>query len=775
MSLPPNADPPRLHATALAKPRSTLDATLGKTGTIRKTTVPSRPTSTIRDTQLCTPNVSVMNSAKQRPSEPNVKQIFEMASQAKIPRGNPYVLDPEYVDIECEIRGIPGADVGQLAQMMLEEEAKTRARPTNMHAIESTHSEMVNCQAMINVLLEDAAALPHESNMERYHQLLARSAHLGRRLERLVNTCPPHPDLTRLIERMTRTINTISVIQKHIVGTTSDQEGAVGGQSTSTVDPDGEVERMFQRRSSQPYPQNSNALDGAAGDDNEVNRERQHPKTATHNQRRSYRDRSVSVEPETQKTTHPGRTRAAVQERDECEHRRERRQRLNSGEGRTYREKRELPRRQRQRSTSNERDDVKASRRRRTNTERRSDQQRTRQDRYSSNERRVSDDQRSDRRRRGDRDYRRRQRSSTSESSGNNRRRPERVRPRNRYSSADSRDSNSSEWDERRHDRDRQRRGRGRNSACKVMSDWRVRFSGDRKDPPVEDVLFRLEHLARSNQIRRDDLVDGLHNVLTGEAGEWFWHYLRKHETPGWERVKRALTQRFVTRGSDDEIRSMMALRVQRRGEKFDDFCREVERLSFQLRTPIREHKLLELLMRNAEEQMRQVLCLHEIDTIEQMRSTCQRYERLWSSRDRLHRTQRNVDEIEELAEEFGRVVNTMPMQRRPPSSGGAETTYQDYDDQEWNEQESIAALQPDRAAEMICWNCDEKGHTYAECEVATRNVFCYGCGAKNIYMPTCPRCAGNVKRRGLIGPSRSINPFGPKTSDRTTQARQKK
>lgn len=46
------------------------------------------------------------------------------------------------------------------------------------------------------------------------------------------------------------------------------------------------------------------------------------------------------------------------------------------------------------------------------------------------------------------------------------------------------------------------------------MSEWRIRFSGDRKDPPVEDVLFRLEHLARSNKLCRNNIVDGLHNTL---------------------------------------------------------------------------------------------------------------------------------------------------------------------------------------------------------------------------------------------------------------------
>lgn len=259
---------------------------------------------------------------------------------------------------------------------------------------------------------------------------------------------------------------------------------------------------------------------------------------------------------------------------------------------------------------------------------------------------------------------------------------------------------------------------------------------------------------------------------MTGEAGDWFWHYLREHESPDWERIKGALEQRFVTRGTDAEIRSLMGQRVQRRGERFDDFCREVERLSFQLRIPIREYKLLDLLMKNADEALRQVLCLHEVDTIEEMKIICQRYERLWASRDRLHRSQRKVDEIEELGDDFNRVGITSSAQRRLPQAGDVGLGYSDSDNHDRNEQDEVAALEIDRVADMFCWNCNAKGHTYPGCEATTRKIFRYGCGAKNTYKPTCPRCAGNVKRRGAVGQPRSNNPFGPKTTDRTVPQR---
>ncbi|KAM8719178.1 hypothetical protein ACLKA7_011827 [Drosophila subpalustris] len=44
-------------------------------------------------------------------------------------------------------------------------------------------------------------------------------------------------------------------------------------------------------------------------------------------------------------------------------------------------------------------------------------------------------------------------------------------------------------------------------------------------------------------------------------------------------------------------------------------------------------------------------------------------------------------------------------------------------------------------AVSLSCWNCGKQGHPYQECE-AERTVFCYGCGKRDTYKPSCRRCA---------------------------------
>lgn len=235
-------------------------------GAIPKRASDSTVSNIIRVPSLDSPNITVKEPVTRSSSILNTHQILEMARQVVIPPGNPYVLDAEFVEVECEIRGIKDRDqtaVRQLALLIKEEEDKIRPRPKKIHTIRSTQKELLTCNGMMNVLIEDAAAIPNESGLDRYYQLLARSAHLGRRVERLVNICEPHPNLSRLIDRMTQTFKTISAIQQHV-----DIHEEVGAASLPKVNPFASsstaggttkhlsnlVEDVFMGRNSNPYP-----------------------------------------------------------------------------------------------------------------------------------------------------------------------------------------------------------------------------------------------------------------------------------------------------------------------------------------------------------------------------------------------------------------------------------------------------------------------------------------------------------------------------------------
>lgn len=58
--------------------------------------------------------------------------------------------------------------------------------------------------------------------------------------------------------------------------------------------------------------------------------------------------------------------------------------------------------------------------------------------------------------------------------------------------------------------------------------------------------------------------------------------------------------------------------------------------------------------------------------------------------------------------------------------------------------------------SERTCWNCDQLGHHWQDC-LYDRTVFCYGCGAKQVYKPNCLKC--NAKRQNS---SKNLKSLGP-------------
>lgn len=60
-------------------------------------------------------------------------------------------------------------------------------------------------------------------------------------------------------------------------------------------------------------------------------------------------------------------------------------------------------------------------------------------------------------------------------------------------------------------------------------------------------------------------------------------------------------------------------------------------------------------------------------------------------------------------------------------------------------------ADQQHRQGASLCWNCDEEGHRYQDCDKAQAVFFCYRCGRKGYTLRNCPECAveqGNGQAR---------------------------
>jgi len=121
-----------------------------------------------------------------------------------------------------------------------------------------------------------------------------------------------------------------------------------------------------------------------------------------------------------------------------------------------------------------------------------------------------------------------------------------------------------------------------------------------------------------------------------------------------------------------------------------------------------------------------------------------------------------NISSISELRhlvhkrEHFLREVGrTRPQQAKStPYRVYALDEEQSKETPEGEEELEIAAI--NRATPLLCWNCEAPGHVWENC-LAERRVFCYGCGAPQIYKPNCQNCKKQAENRqgGASNPGR--------------------
>lgn len=286
----------------------------------------------------------------------------------------------------------------------------------------------------------------------------------------------------------------------------------------------------------------------------------------------------------------------------------------------------------------------------------------------------------------------------------------------------------------------------GRPGQMYQMGKWNLQFRGLPADFPVDEFLFRVETLARSSNIAENMLPFGMHYVLHGVAQEWYWVYHRDNPQADWNTFKSAMRRHFSLIETQVEIREKMSKRKQRAGEVFNEFYLVIAGLAARLHQRMPENELIEILRANMAPELKNALLFHPTNTVAVLQDYCKRFERLWqtelpaATRQPRPTFTPRVHEISAPAERLQCVEH-----RYEPQA------YYDPNQYQYLQEEQIAAIQrpTHRANLMVCWNCDEMGHSFDTCTVATRNVFCYGCGAKNAYKPSCIRCNPGNSRQG--------------------------
>lgn len=243
-----------------------------------------------------------------------------------------------------------------------------------------------------------------------------------------------------------------------------------------------------------------------------------------------------------------------------------------------------------------------------------------------------------------------------------------------------------------------------------IMSGWHLKFSGqDEEELSVDNFLYRVQAL--TIQSLRGDfevLCRHIHLLFSGKAMDWFWRFHRTSSSFDWETLCVQLKNQFRDRRTDFDLKEQIRGRKQRMGEKFDDYYDTILQIADRLENPITQFELIEILKRNLRPEIRKGLLHFKIESISQLREFVRKHEIL-------------EEELE------GRRSNRSFNSRRTVSEIETDNV-------------EIQSVQVEEISDIICWNCSEKGHRFDDC-LGERRIFCYGCGAPNIFKPNCGKC----------------------------------
>lgn len=264
------------------------------------------------------------------------------------------------------------------------------------------------------------------------------------------------------------------------------------------------------------------------------------------------------------------------------------------------------------------------------------------------------------------------------------------------------------------------------------MQSWHIKFDGSKNCMRTDEFIYRVRSLTKQNLNNEFQLLcDHLYLLFTGKASDWYWKFHRTHSNFTWEIFCLEFKRRFEKIETDYDIWEKIRKRRQGDNEPFDDFQCSIEDLVDRLQNGIPENELVDLLIRNAKPIVHHELLHLNVSNRSQLRREIRKHEQFYN----------------DIKTFKPRAVRSYVTELSVPSD-----SEQLSDDAHVSE--NLSEIQRHTAKTVqVCWNCDKPGHRFDDC-VGPRKIFCFGCGAKEIFKPMCPKC--NPSGNGMCQPTPS-------------------
>lgn len=221
--------------------------------------------------------------------------------------------------------------------------------------------------------------------------------------------------------------------------------------------------------------------------------------------------------------------------------------------------------------------------------------------------------------------------------------------------------------------------------------------------------LEKVESLRISRNCSTDELFASAGDLFDSQAWTWWHNNHIKNRFSDWSDLVQKLKETFLRDQYDKKLLDEIKSRKQNTRESVTMFISSMEGLFYRLTTVPDEQEIVDIIRENLLSDYVKFLALKDISTISELTNMCKKLENSF-----LATSQYKTPSFK------GRFLE--PDLSCPKFSG---------------------SLGVNSMGSVKCWNCLDLGHKYNECQ-KPKNIFCYGCGLKNVLKSKCRTCSKN-------------------------------
>lgn len=152
------------------------------------------------------------------------------------------------------------------------------------------------------------------------------------------------------------------------------------------------------------------------------------------------------------------------------------------------------------------------------------------------------------------------------------------------------------------------------------VSQWKIRkYSGTDQGLGLNDFLSHVHQLAISEHATADDLFDSAIHLFDGAALSWYTARRNQNSLFGWSHLVHELKSEFRHPDLDSVLRSKIYQTRQQKGESFQQFYLQIDKLLQAMNQPMTELEKVEILKANLRYDCRKALIGRNIQTLQEL------------------------------------------------------------------------------------------------------------------------------------------------------------